>query len=137
MRSYGVGITTLEEVFLKIGHGEVVEQERFEREQAALKGSAVNDTNESEKNELDEYTIAENQETSVFMLHLRALTRKKILMQIRDMKTLGIDTIFPVLLIIAGLAAATVSIFKDGIPREMSPYIYNQVPMKLIYNSNS
>lgn len=26
IRSYGVGITTLEEVFLKIGHGEEVQQ---------------------------------------------------------------------------------------------------------------
>jgi hypothetical protein len=31
IRSYGVGITTLEEVFLKIGHGEEVEKEKFER----------------------------------------------------------------------------------------------------------
>jgi len=28
VRSYGVGITTLEEVFLKIGHGEDVEKLR-------------------------------------------------------------------------------------------------------------
>jgi len=58
-------------------------------------------------------------------------------MQIRDKKTLGIDTIFPIVLIIVGLALATVSIFKDGVPRLMSPYIFNQVPMKLIYNTNS
>jgi len=58
-------------------------------------------------------------------------------MQIRDVKTLGIDTIFPIVLIIAGLALATIAIFKDGIPRLMSPYIYDQVPMNLIYNANS
>lgn len=28
VRSYGVGITTLEEVFLKIGHGDEVEEQR-------------------------------------------------------------------------------------------------------------
>jgi hypothetical protein len=28
IRSYGVGITTLEEVFLKIGHGEIDEEEK-------------------------------------------------------------------------------------------------------------
>jgi len=32
-------------------------------------------------------------------------------MQIRDMKTLFIDTLFPVALIVAGLAFATVAIF--------------------------
>lgn len=31
IRSYGVGITTLEEVFLKIGHGEEMEQQREEQ----------------------------------------------------------------------------------------------------------
>jgi ATP-binding cassette subfamily A (ABC1) protein 3 len=31
IRSYGVGITTLEEVFLKIGHGEELEQEKFDK----------------------------------------------------------------------------------------------------------
>ena len=29
IRSYGVGITTLEEVFLKIGHGEEIENEKI------------------------------------------------------------------------------------------------------------
>jgi hypothetical protein len=41
------------------------------------------------------------------------------------MKTLGIDTVFPILLIIVGLALATITIFKDGVGREMSPYIYS------------
>ena len=31
MRSYGVGITTLEEVFLKIGHGEDIEKLKHEK----------------------------------------------------------------------------------------------------------
>jgi ATP-binding cassette subfamily A (ABC1) protein 3 len=31
IRSYGVGITTLEEVFLKIGHGEELEEEKFKQ----------------------------------------------------------------------------------------------------------
>ena len=58
-------------------------------------------------------------------------------MQVRDMKTLGIDTVFPILLIIIGLALATITIFKDGVARDMSPYIYStpEVPqLQLIYN---
>jgi hypothetical protein len=31
VRSYGVGITTLEEVFLKIGHGDEIEEQRHEK----------------------------------------------------------------------------------------------------------
>jgi len=33
IRSYGVGITTLEEVFLRIGHGDDVEDARKEKKQ--------------------------------------------------------------------------------------------------------
>ena len=65
-------------------------------------------------------------------------------MQIRDMKTLAVDTIFPVVLIIAGLALATIAIFKEGVPRTMSPYIYIKDKdgdvtgqLNLLYNSNS
>jgi hypothetical protein len=74
------------------------------------------------------------------MLHLKALTKKKMLMQVRDRKTLGIDTLFPILLIIIGLALATIAIFKNGVSRDMSPSIYNQGvanSMPLLYNSQS
>lgn len=63
--------------------------------------------------------------------------KKKFLMQIRDKKTLTIDTIFPIILILAGLALATISIFKNGVPREMSPYIYPVESLQQLYNQNS
>lgn len=52
------------------------------------------------------------------------MMKKKILMQIRDKKTLGIDAIFPIILIFAGLALATVAVIKEGRAREMTPFIY-------------
>ena len=57
-------------------------------------------------------------------------------MQVRDRKTLGIDTIFPILLIIVGLALATISFFKTGAPREMTPFLYPS-PMQIYYNAES
>lgn len=42
IRSYGVGITTLEEVFLKIGHGEELEQEKFDKNQALAEAKIKN-----------------------------------------------------------------------------------------------
>lgn len=73
------------------------------------------------------------------MLHLKALARKKLLMQVRDKKTLGIDTLFPIFLIIVGLSLATIAIFKDGVKREMAPSLYEQGPggLHLMYNSKS
>lgn len=73
----------------------------------------------------------------MFFLHFWYIMKKRFLMQIRDKKTLTIDTIFPIILILAGLALATISIFKDGVPREMSPYIYPEESLQLFYNQDS
>jgi hypothetical protein len=42
-------------------------------------------------------------------------------MQIRDKKTLGIDTIFPLILIVVGLWLATIAVIKDETSRLMTP----------------
>jgi hypothetical protein len=47
--------------------------------------------------------------------------RKKVLMQFRDRKTLIIDLFFPNILIIMGLLLSTITIFTDGVPRNLSP----------------
>mmetsp|Transcript_30475 Transcript_30475/g.46693 ORF Transcript_30475/g.46693 Transcript_30475/m.46693 type:complete len:328 (+) Transcript_30475:2074-3057(+) len=137
INSYGVGITTLEEVFLKIGHGEEVEQERFDRDQARIVKSSLNDSNAAE---LEEFTISEHAETNVFFSHTVAIMKKKILMQVRDKKTLSIDCIFPIILIIAGLALSTIAVIKDGVNREMSPFIFppnTGDQYGVLYNKNS
>lgn len=45
-------------------------------------------------------------------------------MQIRDKKTLLIFTLFPIILIFAGLALATIQVIKSGVVTEMNPFIY-------------
>ena len=59
--------------------------------------------------ELEDYSIAEDSESSFFD-HMFSILRKKILVQIRDAKTLGIDTLFPCVLIIVGLALSTITV---------------------------
>ena len=110
IRSYGVGITTLEEVFLKIGHGDDVEEARAVKKEEDEKADAADTAMVTVDKELEEYSNAEDSELSFFD-HTMAILRKKILVQIRDKKTLGIDTIFPVVLIIVGLGLATIKTF--------------------------
>jgi len=62
--------------------------------------------------------------------------RKKLLVQVRDKKTLAIDTIFPLVLIVCGLALASVSIFKDGKNLIMSPALFPK-GNDIWYNSES
>ncbi len=133
IRSYGVGITTLEEVFLKIGRGD----EEEDKDEAAFNKLALEnienerlglgDDQERARNELDDYTIAEQHETgfmNVFMTNLRALTKKKFLLQVRDVRTLVIEIAFPIFFIFAGLALSNIKFLKDGHPRVLSPTLF-------------
>jgi ATP-binding cassette, subfamily A (ABC1), member 3 len=81
IRSYGVGITTLEEVFLRIAKDDKEEAEEPDSPNQLLRP-------QSNKNQdLEEYSITEQHETgalNVFMLNLKALLKKKLLLQVRD-----------------------------------------------------
>lgn len=139
IRSYGVGITTLEEVFLKIGHGESIEDTGLApkgNHLETIQGSPAVAAEDSPSNDVEDYSIANNKDSGSFLRQFRAILRKKILMQVRDRKTLAIDTIFPVLLILVGLALSTISFFKNGQVREMTPSLYTN-ELEMIYNSNS
>lgn len=56
-------------------------------------------------------------------------------MQVRDRKTLAIDTILPIILIVFGLMLATIAIFEPGSARTMTPYQYPT--NSIYYNGNS
>ena len=55
-------------------------------------------------------------------------------MQVRDSKTLGIDTIFPLILIVVGLWLATIVVIKDETSREMKPSL---LPFNTFYYNNN
>ena len=54
-----------------------------------------------------------------------------------------IDTFFPIVLVLVGLALSVITIFRSGVPRLMNPHIYynktdpNPQPIQLIHNDNS
>jgi len=85
---------------------------------------------------LDDYSIAEQHETGafkIFFTNLKALTKKKFLLQIRDPRTLMIELVFPIIFIFAGLALSNIKFLKDGHPRLLSPTIF-PAPNNLYYN---
>ena len=42
-------------------------------------------------------------------------------MQVRDRKTLAVDTLFPIFLILVGLKLATITFISNQVPRLMTP----------------
>lgn len=86
------------------------------------------DMSEDQKleNLLEEYSISNDSEKNVFFSHLCVLLKKKTLMQIRDKKSLCIDLVFPLLLILVGLFLATTNFYSESVSMEMTPKVYPQ-----------
>lgn len=64
--------------------------------------------------------------------------KKKILMQVRDQKTLAVDTCFPLVLIMLGMYLATIVLLKSGVPRDMDVSgIYPTETFNIFYNNES
>jgi len=85
---------------------------------------------------LDNYSIVEQHEqgyTKNFLLSLSALLKKKLLVQIRDPRTLAIEMVFPIIFIFAGLALATIRPIKPGVARVLTPTMM-PTPSHLVYN---
>jgi hypothetical protein len=122
LNSYGVGITTLEEVFLSIGHGEnkgtTVEKIRHQTaDRSKLSAREI---------ELTEYSIATNHERN-FTSHFFALIRKRVLVMLGDRKSFLMDFFFPIFLMWLGQYLSTLDLISDKYPRrDLSVYNFPQ-----------
>ena len=97
----------------------------------------MSNSNEQEADPIEDFCLADHSQPNSFD-QLFQLIRKKLLMQIRDQKTLFIDEVFPVILIVAGLALATIQIFVPGPDRTLNPSIlYAEKPNIFYYNTNA
>ena len=125
-----MGITTLEEVFLKIAEDpEELDPDNLDEPKKAL----LNESN----SKMDDYSIVEEHEEGVFntfMLSLRSLLKKKWLLYVRDPRTLIIEMMFPIIFIFLGLFLATIKPIREGVPRPLSPTILPQ-PSHLVFNN--
>jgi hypothetical protein len=54
-------------------------------------------------------------------------------MQIRDKKSLGIDLLFPIILVLLGLKIGTIAVIKNQTEKLMSP---NLLPFNTFYYNN-
>lgn len=131
IRSYGISITTLEEVFLKVGHGEDIDVDKKMHEDLALKELQAK---EHEKN--DEFTIAKDAEKGVFKTfsnHIAALFLKRFFIYRRNYKGLIVEVLIPVLLVIIGFAFSKVQFFFNASERTLSPSLYPN-PQRILMN---
>lgn len=130
IKSYGVSVTTLEEVFLKVGHQVEDDQEsdqQYEETKEVIEDPHVgNKVNESADQDVDDYSIAEDHEKWVFWIHYYALCVKKFLVSFRQLRSAIIEILIPMIFILLGLALSNVSFFKDSLPFVLDSSFYPQ-----------
>jgi len=116
IRSYGMSVTTLEEVFLKVGHGEDEGKNLEAKEHLQIANSIAEDK--------DDYSIADEHETgyfNLFRIHFKALFMKRFNIYKRNIRGLVTEIVIPVLLILIGFAFTKVNFIFDSDPRYVEP----------------
>ena len=116
---YGVTFTTLEQIFLSIGHG-IGQGTTIEKIQQST--ADMSKLNERQKI-LMEYSIADKENVLDYQQQLKALIRKKVLVQVRDFKSCIMDLILPCIMIFVGIWASQLDMLPKEFPaRALSIY---------------
>jgi ATP-binding cassette subfamily A (ABC1) protein 3 len=121
IESYGVSVTTLEEVFLKVAEGDDTNDDHKVKQ--SLKHQI------SRKETMEDYSVAEQHEVgtcNVFKDHLSAQFRKRFYLYRRNFKGLIIEVFVPVLLVLLGLGLSKVKVFFNVPDRILTPDAYPQ-----------
>jgi len=146
IESYGVSVTTLEEVFLQVGKGEHEEEKDIENKHAKYHDDNVLSPkpNESPDSPLssvnDEYTIADprNREAggcNIFWLHMYAVLMKRLICLKRGMLQFIVEIIVPLLLVLFGLSLTKINFYYDSKPRVFDVSLF-PTPQKLMINAD-
>lgn len=120
--TYGVGITTLDEVFLLVARGETMER--------SVLGSSLKDvTKEDDEIHNDSYRSQEDLgKHELFPTHVRCLFAKRALNFKRDKKAWACSTILPVLCALFGFMTVTfLAPNKNMQPLELKLSVFNVV----------
>uniref|UniRef100_A0AAV1TLF6 ABC transporter domain-containing protein n=1 Tax=Peronospora matthiolae TaxID=2874970 RepID=A0AAV1TLF6_9STRA len=96
--SYGISVTTLEEVFIKVAEADDQASQHTLANRARFETSASSHSLES-----DARTASEQTKTYFFLTHLRALVLKRFRYAKRDKKMIFYSLALPVLLLVVGL----------------------------------
>ena len=135
IETYGVSVTTLEEVFIRVSRGDEAPHEHKElmdmgeededRDKEIVKDekkSRLISKFDSELLDSDEFNIAEDRvKGNLFWSHFWALIEKRIIYTIRDVKGIMLEIFLPVVFVTCGLILLTqFSVYRDQNRRLLS-----------------
>ncbi|EAS03352.2 ABC transporter family protein (macronuclear) [Tetrahymena thermophila SB210] len=131
IRSYGVSITTLEEVFLKVAsmnENHIVQQNKEPKifqDQDQLEQQNYNDISKEK---------IQNQ-FQIFLVHLQALIKKRLHYFKRDKRGLCCEIILPIILVALGLYSAYSSAFNEWSSLQLDPALFFEENPDIYYGS--
>ncbi|KAL4476002.1 hypothetical protein ABPG72_007888 [Tetrahymena utriculariae] len=130
IRSYGVSITTLEEVFLKVAS--MNENHVVQPHKTKQKNQYQDIENQDDQKLIERITDP----TQLFLTHFWALIKKRVHYFKRDKKGLCCELILPIILIAFGLFIAFLSNFQDWKSYQLNPTIFFDEQPKIYYGSS-
>ena len=136
--SYGVSMTTLEEVFLKVEDNDTSKNINLKAKIQRRRTSNLEDVKENTNDEVDDYSISKNQiegNWTIFWLHFIALIIKRFLLSRRNFKGFALDLLLPGILVIAGFGLSKIDLFKNSNQRILEPSLF-PFAQRVIYNTN-
>lgn len=146
IESYGISVTTLEEVFLQVGKGEKEDEEKKLESKSMVYTDPAQNLQKgtmaiqlSKKGSIDdEYTIAdensrEQGDCNLFCIHTKSILMKRLLYIKRGVIQLISELMVPLLLVLFGLSLTQIAFFKDSSPRVFDISLY-PLPQHLLVN---
>ena len=128
INSYGISITTLEEVFLKVAENDILSKDHLAVKQNTLENK------DKEYEKLDNFDMASikvKSKISLFCMHFGALFVKRMNYFKRDKKGILAEIFLPIIIVIMGLAIISRTNFVDIGPLPINSKMYS-TPMDVI-----
>lgn len=122
IEAFGISLTTLEEVFLRVcnGTGEVNEEQK-QKEKIRIE-KELEDNKDIESKDLASLRLKNN--SLIFALQVGALIKKRIIYFSRDIGGVFCEILLPIIIVIIGLTFTKIKFFSDAPTLEFKSNLY-------------
>ena len=125
IRNYSASMPTLEDVFLNIGSVRLEEEEML--------NSGKIDEEKNERILFKQKYIKDFSKSEKFFIDAGTLLKKRFFQIKRDMKTLMLEILCPILLVLVGILVVQINIFEDSDPIYCNNDTLNEFGKQVIY----
>eukprot|EP01022_Parablepharisma_sp_SALTPOND_P008914 TRINITY_DN1372_c0_g1_i1.p1 TRINITY_DN1372_c0_g1~~TRINITY_DN1372_c0_g1_i1.p1 ORF type:complete len:1416 (+),score=145.61 TRINITY_DN1372_c0_g1_i1:2023-6270(+) len=136
VESYGISVTTLEEVFLQVAkeEDELKEEERNSKQDQTQKYQYSSSEPISDTYSIADPAQRESPGFNIFSIHMGATLVKRLLYTKRSLLQLFSELMVPILLVLFGLTLTQINFYYDSSSRAFDISLY-PTPQKLFVNS--